>query len=396
MARMMLLATLTCGLVGITSPAWAQNNLDRCNDILRQDLFNKVNSLSQSAASERAAYTEYVLTLDSSKAYAEYLDAYESSKSQKTSGSGAGGFGWGFIDGDASFSHSFDRKLSETEFSKKFEEAKTERRKHSSSSSGRDASLISVYQSSVRDLTSVRAWEHCMTTRFPEPGLFAYGYRDDSGNPYVVVMWAPGTFAAANPVIGVKFTVAEPGMTIEGAEGTLEIATGSGAAFPVRFSNSNDRKAQLDSFAVLVNGELKSGSRLVHSFRSEAIVPRNIGPIPCSLIFTPNKEYDIGIFDLIEKTISWEDGEGFSMLLKPEEHNVFRRGSSGPQVMSYNAKYGVQRQSVAPVQLNTTGPEFSLVNPLHGTTIITGRCTGQGVVDARKPRPGTPISIRPR
>ena len=62
-------------------------------------------------------------------------------------------------------------------------------------------------------------------------------------------------FAASMPKIDVKL-VAEAGMTIEGASGTVQIATGSGPVYPIRFSDSSDRRAIVDGFTVLVNGEL--------------------------------------------------------------------------------------------------------------------------------------------
>ena len=345
-------AALVGCFLGMTSYAGAQAGLDRCNDILKQDLFNKVHSSSQASVSERAAYAEYVYSLSESDAYDEYLRAYESSKKEGNSGKLEGGYGWGFIDGDAEFSHSYDRKLSESEFSTKFNKSKAVHQKNASSSSAKDASLVSVYMSSVRDATSVKAWEHCMATRYPDPGLFAYGYRDGSGNPYIIVMWQPGTFAAANPVISVKFSVTEPGMTIEGGVGSVNIASGSGAAFPVRFESPNDRKAQFDGFAVLVNGELKSGGQLVQSFRSEAVVPRNVGPIPCSLIFTSNRPFEIGILDSVKGEMNWESGLGFMMLARPEERQSSRgraagrgRGGAPPEFVRSIRGKQLQRQA---------------------------------------------------
>ena len=177
MAKIMFRVALICGLVGVTPLAWAESTLDRCNDILQQDLFNRVTDSSQSSASERAAYTKSIFSMDSSKAYAEYERAYESSKKQKTTADGEGGYGWGFISGKAGMSHAFERKLSETEFSKAFTEARKEYRENTTSSTSKDTSIISLYQSSVRDSTSVKAWESCMS-RSPEPGLIAFGYRD--------------------------------------------------------------------------------------------------------------------------------------------------------------------------------------------------------------------------
>jgi hypothetical protein len=405
---MMSRTALVGCFLGLTTSVQAQAGLDRCNDILKQDLFNKVHSSTQASVSERAAWAETVFSMSESEAYDEYAKAYESSKKEGNSGKLAGGYGWGFIDGDAEFSHSYDRKLSESEFSTKFNKAKATHKKNASSSSAKDASLISIYQSSVRDAASVKAWEHCMATKYPDPGLFAYGYRDGSGNPYIIVMWQPGTFAAANPVISVKFSVTEPGMTIEGGVGSIDIASGSGAAFPVRFSNSTDRKAQFDGFAVLVNGELKSGNQLVQSFRSEAVVPRNVGPVPCSMVFTPNRPFEIGILDTVKGEMNWEAGLGFMMLARPEERQSNRAGGRGrggrgggphePSALNtYNARVSVGAESGL-AQLNISGTEFELSDPDAPGNLTTGSCTGQGVVSARLHSRvvSMDISIRPR
>ena len=118
---------------------------------------------------------------------------YESSKKESDSGKLGGGYGWVFINGEGEFADSYDLQAQrDGVFATKFQKNKEQRQKNSSASSAKDASLISLYQSSVRDATSVTAWEHCMATKYPEPGLFAYGYRDGSGNPHVVAMWKPG------------------------------------------------------------------------------------------------------------------------------------------------------------------------------------------------------------
>lgn len=359
--------------------------------------------------------------MDASEAYDEYLKAYESSKKEGNSGKLGGGYGWGFISGEGEFAHSYDRKLSEEEFSKKFNKNKAERQKNSSSSSAKDASLISVYQSSVRDATSVKAWEHCMSTRYPEPGLFAYGYRDASGNPYIVVMWQPGTFAAVNPVISVKFGMTEPGMTIDGVTGPIDVAGGTGAAYSIRFAETNGAGAESNGFVVLVNGELKSGNQLVQSFRSEAVVPRHVGPIPCSVIFAAGKSFTVGVFDTINEVVNWNTGLGFSMLSRAEHRpsklpgpfippppggNGRSRGSFGPPATNtYNARLSVAGPATADeglVQVNLAGTTFEVTDPDGPAALITGGCTGQGVLGARLHTPGPgadadlEISIRAR
>jgi hypothetical protein len=166
----------------------------------------------------------------------------------------------------------------------------------------------------------------------------------------------------------VKFAVTEPGMTIEGASGATEIATGSGAAFPVRFANAGDRKATADGFTVLVNGELKSGGRLIQSFRSEATVPRNMGPIPCSQVFTANRVYELGVFDTKHGAMNWGLAQVSTLGPGPADP---------PGAQAYAASLFMNGQS-APARVSVTGSNVVMLDG-KGTVFISGECTGQGV-----------------
>ena len=273
MAKLLSRVSFICGLLGTTSLAWSQSSLDRCNDILVQDMFNRVNTSSQSSTRAKETYTKYIFSLDTTKAYTEYLKAYDSSKKQNTTASGEGGYGFKYIEIKAGMTHAFERKLSETEFSKAFTEASEERVNSTNSSNSKDTSLISLYQSSVRDATSVKAWEQCMS-RSPEPGLVAYGYRDENDNPYIKVLWAPGSFAGTAPTINVTLTTGEPGVSIARAGAPVEIATGTGTSFPITFiDNTGKIQPILKGFVILANGNLTALARTVASFTTEANIP---------------------------------------------------------------------------------------------------------------------------
>jgi hypothetical protein len=385
--KIMLLAALLC-LFGLRAPfAGAQSDLDRCNDILKPEMFNRVSSSTQSSASEKAAQQEYIFSMSDTEAYAEYESEYKSIKKQDTSVSGD--FHYGFIGGSASVANSYDRELSQDEFSKKFEAKKQEYQHNSISSSSKDASMISVFQSSIRDEASVKAWEHCMTTKSSEPGLFAYGYRDPGGNPYIVVIWSPGAFAASTPVIDVTFEVTDPGMTVQGVQGTTQIASGSGAAFPVHFTNSDDRKAMSDGFAVLVNGKLKSGDKLIQSFRSEATVPRNLGALPCSSVFGANRTYEFGMIDP-EKPEGgpthwgWMTFTTLAQAPGDQAGTVVYRAilAAGEEISALTSRSGT---SLEPTQvlLRVTGTNFQVFETVHpvghpgDSPAFLGDCTGQ-------------------
>lgn len=344
---------------------------DRCDAILQQDLFNRVSNSTNSSGSERAAFEEHLFKLSETEAFDKYKKAFENSKAQATSG--AGEFRYGFTSGALEFSHSYDRTLSQEEFAKKFNKAKEQYQKNVSNASARDTSMISLYQSSVRDSASVKAWENCMTSNRAGPGLIAYGYRDPRGSPYIVVIWAPGSYAASIPVIDVKFGVTETGMSIEGASGKVQIATGSGAAFPIRFTDPRDRRAQADGFVVLVNGELRSGNN-PQSFRAEATVPRNLGAIPCAMVFGANRSYQIGFAHPQTRETQWVNEFSTSGKLPSNQLDVEeiyriedRKGRTFLRLR------GDQLAFILRVPRGPDSPEW------RDVTQMTGSCSGQGV-----------------
>lgn len=354
--------------------AFGNGEGDRCDAILQQDLFNRVSNSTSASASERAAFEEHVFTIGETSAYDEYKQAFDSRKKQDTSG--ATEFHYGVIGGELEFSHSYENALSREAFGKKYNTAKEQRQNKVSSSSAKDTSLISLYQSSVRDEASVKAWEHCMTSSRAGPGLIAYGYRDPRGSPYIVVIWAPGSFAASAPVIDVKFGVTEAGMSIEGAPGKVQIATGSGAAYPIRFSNADDRRALADGFAVLVNGELRSGGNLIQSFHAEATVSRNLGPTPCAMVFGPHRNYQLVVVDP-------DTGEP---KVATEFSTAEKQPSDAREVEVY--KIEALRSDSAPSWLRLRADQISLVErqppnrrtpEARDVTQITGTCSGEGV-----------------
>jgi hypothetical protein len=363
---------LLLSILAVSAVARANGEGDRCDAILQQDLFNRVSNSTNAKASERVAFEEHLFSLTDTEAYAEYEKAYASSKAQATSG--ATEFHYGPIGGELEFSHSYDRKLSQEDFSKTFNKAKEQHEKNVTSASARDTSLISLYQSSVRDSASVKAWENCMTSSRAGPGLIAYGYRDPGGSPYIVVIWAPGSFAASTPVIDVKFGVTDAGMSIEGGEGKVQIATGSGASYPIRFSAPRDRRALADGFAVLVNGELKSGGRLIQSFHAEATVPRNLGATPCALVFGANRNYQFGAVDPETRELKWlsEFSTGAKLPSDQAEVEVYQL-DSGAKGGSFLRLREDQLSFIDREPLRRNSTEW------RDVTRVTGTCSGEGV-----------------
>lgn len=344
--------------------AQAQASLDKCDAILKDDLFNRVTFSSSASASEKAQYEEHLFSLDASEAFKEYDTAYNSKKSESTSGSGEGHYA--VIGGSFDFTHSYDRELSQSDFEKTFNTAKSQRSKDSNSSNSKETSLISKYQSAVRDSGSVKAWENCMA-RSPEPGLLAYGYRDSGGNPYIVVMWIAGAFAASNPVITVRFNPTEPGMVIDGAQARQQIATGSGVAFPIRAPASAGARSKANGFVVLVNGELRNGNQLVQSFRSEAVIPRDLGPLPCNSILTANRVYEMGTLDASNGVMKWI-AEVTTMGEQPSDQ-------PGTTVIEASMSSGDSLRRGTRSRLRLSGSNFTIETA--GIVHVSGKCSGE-------------------
>lgn len=241
---------------------------DRCDAVLTGDLFNRVITSNNSNASSRDALRAYVFTLSESEAYDVYSKEYESGKSQ---GLGVGvGVNYFGIGGDVDFKMSYDRKLSENEFKEKFTKAKAVYQSQTERMTSSDSALASAYASYVRDPGTIEAWKACVL-QDQKPGIYAFGSRDDSGTPYVNIIWTPGHFAGIAPTIRIDFATPR-GVSI--ADGARELGIGSGRTFRVDF---DDHKA---GFAINVNAEIKSSDdRLLASFSVPATIPPvRLGP----------------------------------------------------------------------------------------------------------------------
>jgi len=82
-----VLAVLMFGMTFWTATARAESSIDQCNDVLKQDLFNRITSTTQTSQSAKQAYTESLFKMEDDKALSEYKNAYASYQAQKTTGS---------------------------------------------------------------------------------------------------------------------------------------------------------------------------------------------------------------------------------------------------------------------------------------------------------------------
>ena len=290
--RNTLVALLSCVLAATSAHAAA--GLDLCNDLLQQDLFNRTNGASQASESERQAYLESFFQSDVNSAYEEYKKARAEQHNSATSVHAEGHYG--IIGGEFDLSTEHGGAMSMEDFSKQFNERKSVRQSQSSGSSSRASSLISSYQSAVRDPASVDAWRQCMLSRTSEPSIAAYGFRDSGGNPYLTVMWLPGrALSSIAPQVDVRFVSPDPDVFVEGGAQSTTLASGSGKAFALRFKTA-DSVAKFRGFAILVNATAHDGSRHLMDFQEQATVPGAIGEVPCELLIQPGRTYGLQLY----------------------------------------------------------------------------------------------------
>ena len=98
MSKLIGLSICGVAVMLLATQARASSQLDRCDAILQQDLFNRVSNSAQSSSSERAVYEEQLFKLSDTQAYEEYEKKLASSKAEATSG--ATEFHYGIIGGE--------------------------------------------------------------------------------------------------------------------------------------------------------------------------------------------------------------------------------------------------------------------------------------------------------
>lgn len=243
--------------------------------------------------------------------------------------------------------------MSEDEFKKQFRQRKEQRKNTSQGSAESASSLISNYQTAIRDPNTIEAWRQCMLSRTSDPAIVSYGYRDGSDNAYVSVMWLPGrSLAAIAPEVAVRFVSPDPDVIVDAQQGrgtlsrllgsdTVRLASGSGAVFALRFKNPTGR-ARYQSFAILVNATANDGRRHLMDFHEQAIIPPANGEAPCDLLIKAGRVYK---FDT-------------SMPMMPAEVNAFTEGlfdlrvqaalpGSATSGREYNAQLSVSSAGMA-------------------------------------------------
>lgn len=237
---------------------------DQCAHVLDGDLFNKITSNHSSAQAARTILRQTLLSMSEDQAYDRYQILYD----EYHKAGGGGGFNFNFfglfgLGGNGGGGN--ERKLTRQEFREQFRLAKRLNASSNAYDWSSSSSLASGYASYIRDPETIRAWRDCVTSQ-PQPGLYAFGSRDDAGNAYVQVVWAPGPFAGIAPAIDVSF-VPQAGYRVV-APRDARVAVGTGAIFGVESPN------EANAIKVTVNGAWYDDTgRLRGSFSSVADIP---------------------------------------------------------------------------------------------------------------------------
>jgi|HubBroStandDraft_6_1064221.scaffolds.fasta_scaffold150351_1 hypothetical protein len=304
-----IVGLFSLAFAGLGGSAHAGNELDKCNDVLKGDIQDRINTSSQTQSVQQAAAYSFFNAATESQAFDEYKN--EASKID-FSKLGEGDQGhldahYGLIGGAVDFAHSYDHEMGEDEFRREYSKHQNEYKQRteqsSSSSSSSGTSLASAYASTIRDKATVEAWKDCMVKNVPQAGITALGFRDESGEPFVNIFWVPGDLVGFATSIHVNFPQANE-FDIVGAGPDFELGMGSGQDFPVQFKNPTDPRATHQGFSVLVNAVVKSGNATTRSFTTVAEVPRNfaLDPLPpnailssdaCRTFFSPNGVYTV-------------------------------------------------------------------------------------------------------
>jgi hypothetical protein len=183
--------------------------------VLAGDLFNRVVTSQASNSASRTALREWIYASSEDEAYEIYGKEYEFAQRQSTSGHAAVKYvGTGVWDGDMDFAHAYERKIGRQEFGQRFRSAKARHQSGRDSAGESSHSLATDVASNVRDPKSIEAWKACVTQQ-PTPGLHAFGSRDDSGNPFINVVWSPGPFSGAYPAITIDIVTPSSDVKVE-------------------------------------------------------------------------------------------------------------------------------------------------------------------------------------
>ena len=262
-----LTACLTLGCASFSAIEAKADGYAECNQILTQDIFNKITKNDSSSATSVAEAAEAFFSQDETQAWDTFSKA--SSEAKKNGTKIDAEFHYGVIGGELGIEVTSEKQVSESEFKQKFNTAKSKRGGNKSNKVASAQALVNTYASSIRDPGTVTAWKECVT-KTKETNLYAFASRDKTGQGYVNVMWVPGALAGTLPSISVDFVTDGDAKGVKvHATPKEQIAMGSGRSFAVTCGTKCD-----DGFLVTVNGTLKNAAGVAtSSFTTTVEVP---------------------------------------------------------------------------------------------------------------------------
>ena len=180
-----ILGSLVLGCAFFVAPEARADGYAECNQILVQDVFNKVTTSGAHSSQANAEALATIFQMSEHDAYKEYAKKYDEAKEKGEEGSGEGGFGWGFISAEGGGKVNTKNKLSEEEFSKAFSKAKNVFDKSSYSKSSSSQNLVNNYASYVTcDPGTVSAWKNA-SHKTKDTNLYAFASRDQAGETHL-------------------------------------------------------------------------------------------------------------------------------------------------------------------------------------------------------------------
>jgi hypothetical protein len=255
---------LALGSVLVLSSEASADGFAECNQILAQDIFNKISTSDSSSSISAAETAEMFFIQSDTQAWDMYSKAADRAEKKGTKIDAE--FHYGVIGGEFGLDITSEKRVSENEFKQAFRSAQNKREgsKTSKSSSGQTA--VNTYASRIRDSGTINAWKECVT-KTKETNLYAFASRD-TGQVYVNVMWVPGALAGTLPSIPISFVTNSAGIKID-SKPEEYLAMGSGRSFLVKCQKPCD-----DGFMVVVNGTIKDpAGRPTSSFTTNVEVP---------------------------------------------------------------------------------------------------------------------------
>jgi hypothetical protein len=219
------LLVVVAGLLSWMPDSFAQGRFDHCEAILRQDLVNRITFSTTSNTSAHYILNSEVFQFTADQSWQTYEREVDSRKKQGQKGSA--GIPIKGIPIELTGDVNYERALSEREYKERFNSLKQQFTARHGQQSSSTSSLASAFASEIRDANSIEAWKKCVTA-IDVPNIYAYASRDESGEPFLNVIWSPANLAGLFPSIKIEF-VLPAGATISNP--STHVAMGSGRTF---------------------------------------------------------------------------------------------------------------------------------------------------------------------